>query len=189
MQWAWLLGTRLSGAIQSRAAPSFKPAILRAMTLRLLAALPMAIWLGLKANSLLVSTARSSTKFEPPTPVAAIHTIPGEMSIGAAAGALLVLALSIAGDLRLWRHIDAHGQRPAFWFGASLALLIAGSIALQQRVTFFGARFGARFLLYAMPNLFVLVAGLLAGWTLALTGTTRPIARILPTWRWPAWPC
>ncbi len=183
MQWLWLLGLRLSSAIQSRTAPSFKPTILRAVTLQVLAALPMAIWLGLMANSLLVSTARSSTKFEPPTPVAVIQTILSEMSVGSSAGAelkiagaLLAFALSIAGALRLWRHPDAHGQRPAFWFGASLALLIAGSVALQQRVTFFGVRF----LLYAMPNLFVLAAGLLVGWTPTPPDTTRPATRILP---------
>ncbi len=180
MQWMWLLGTRLSSAMQSRTAPIFKPAILRALALQLLAGLPMAIWLGLMASSLLVSTARSSTKFEPPTPFAAIQTILGGMSVGESAGAelttlgaLLVFALSIAGALRLWQHTDTRGQRPAFWFGASLALLIAGSIALQQRVTFFGTRF----LLYAMPNLFMLVAGLFVG---RASGATRPAARILP---------
>lgn len=180
MQWMWLAGTRLSGAMQSRAAPIFKSVIVRAMTLQVLAGLPMAIWLSRMAGSLLVSTARSSTKFEPPAPATAIQSVMNRMSVGEAAsaevttlGALLAFALSIAGALRLWQRADARGQRPAFWFGASLALLIAGSIALQQRVTFFETRF----LLYALPSLFVLIAGLFAGWD---SGVTRPAARILP---------
>ena len=157
LQWVWFIGAHLH--VPPRAWV-FGPATRRGLVFQFLAALPMAIWLGLMASSLLVSTARSSTKFEPPSPLVVVRDILGEMSLGstagptlATAGALVTLVLAVLGAVQLWRRRD--DGRPGFWFGASLALLILGTVVLTQRVTFFGPRF----LLYAMPNLCIWIAG------------------------------
>jgi hypothetical protein len=70
---------------------------------------------------------------------------------------IVTLALDTAltvGAVRLWRW-KSDTSRRAFWFGLAFLVPIAGALIMQYRVSFFFPRF----LLYALPNACVFIAG------------------------------
>jgi hypothetical protein len=117
------------------------------------------VWTVLAIAGILNGASGLSQEVRPAPPFALLGDILREMSAGqfadamlGAVAALVFGGLAIIGAARLWRG----GYRQVFWFGVSLALPLAASLVLQQRVTFFYPRF----LLYALPCLCVLVAGI-----------------------------
>ncbi len=184
MQWLWFFGMQLDEYLLSRNpqtrrasrkqeaqvrspdhASRFIVSLIRGAVGQALAILPIGIWLALMATSLQISTARSSTKFNPASPLDLFPRILAEMSAGQFVDTLpqrlcgvLVFVLAIVGAVRLWHASETQGavsRRSAFWFGTAFLVPLAGAIVMQQRVTFFFPRF----LVYALPSLFALVAG------------------------------
>ncbi len=173
-----LKGWRPRDALRAVAEAVFRPQALRGLAMQLTACIPIGLWIALQASDLFAGMMRSSSEFQPVPPLELAGRIVEVVSIGSAASgaggdtlmaaiAVLVTALAIGGAVQLWKQGGqapvapdgpqaAPQPRAAFWFGASFALLAAGSILLQQRVTFFWPRF----LLYALPNLCALIGGL-----------------------------
>ena len=163
-QWLWALGARFD-MVRRLVRRSRADAICIGWGLaaQVLAGLPIGAWILLMLDSLMRSTARSSTKFQPPALFDALRRILTEMSAGqfmaeapALLCALLVTMLALIGARRLWRLREGTTPaRGAFWFGAAFVVPLAGAMIIQQRVTFFFPRF----LLFALPSLFALLAG------------------------------
>ena len=127
-----------------------------------LACLPIAIWTVLAMRGILTGATGLSRPEQSLGPLGLFMVILNEMSAGQFADTALATIAALAfglgavlGGLRLWRA----GRRDVFWFGVSMLVPIAGAALLQQRITFFSPRF----LLYAMPCLCALIAGLWAG--------------------------
>ncbi len=164
MQWLWLLGTRITRSNLTKLVrdPAERRMVLQALVAQLVACVPIGVWLALMAASLQVSTARSSTKMQRSLALSLLARILGEVSASqfapavlATIGFLVLAAALLVGALILWR--SESRLRQAFWFGAASIVPLLAAMAMQLRVTFFFPRF----LLYALPNLSLLIVGTL----------------------------
>lgn len=149
MHWAWL-----------RQARQTRFSMMGLIAQQALAAAPTAIWAALVFESVVRGTMGLSADSAPRTLPQVLMRIFGEFAIGQFAGAsalnigaALLLTVCGLGGFALWRA----GKRAALVFGATLLLPVIGALALSQRVTFFFPRF----LLYALPSVCVLCAGVL----------------------------
>ena len=147
--------------------PERPPEILQTLAAQIMACIPMGVWLALMATSLQVSTARSSSTMQYTSVLALLQRIMGEISSGQFAapglsllGAVALSTTLVAGAYSLWRwkgDAERGAMRTAFWFGLAFLVPLAGALIMQLRVSFFFPRF----LLYALPNASVLIAGCL----------------------------
>jgi uncharacterized membrane protein len=169
MQWLWYFGVYIleqkrsdgPGLLGLLRAAQTRRRIGQAIAAQIIACIPIGIWLALMATSLQVSTVRSSSTMQRSSFLALITRILGEMSVGqfadstlALLGMLVLVAGMFVGALRLQRW-KADPRRQALWFGLAFGVPLAGALVMQFRVSFFFPRF----LLYALPNLCVLIAG------------------------------
>jgi len=160
MQWLWWFGSRVLPIQRLRDFGRMHlHAALTGIGIQALTCAPIAVWTVLSIAGILSGATGLSGEARAATPFALLSNTFQEMSAGqfapaplAAAGALVFVLLAIAGAVRLWRG----RYRPAFWFGVTLVIPLMGALLLQQRVTFFYPRF----LLYALPCLCALIAGI-----------------------------
>ncbi|HEY3341423.1 MAG TPA: glycosyltransferase family 39 protein, partial [Anaerolineae bacterium] len=177
MQWLWVLGATMmerraltagqqkhtlwTTLLSTARDLQMRQKILQAVAAQAIACVPIGAWLALMETSLLVSTQRSSSTMQRTSTLTFIARLVGEMSVGqfASPGLMLIGTLGLVtalavGAVRLWRWKSDASLR-AFWFGLAFLVPVAGALAMQYRVSFFFPRF----LLYALPNACVFIAG------------------------------
>ncbi len=167
MQWLWWLGGVALPDLRRRALAGLGREALAGAVAQGIACAPIAVWTVLALDGIVSGASGLSHGAAAMAPWQVLLNILQEMSAGQFAGPTLstiavfvFVSAAIIGAARLWRA----GQRSVFWFGVSFVIPLIGAMLLQWRIAFFYPRF----LLYAMPSLCALAAGIAAA-------TPRPV--------------
>ena len=150
MQWVWWFATRDEFT---------RKAFVSRLLLQVIACVPVGLWALMALQSIVAGSIGMSGGTHPLPLLALAQLIFGEMSVSRAANESLNLIGAIAfglatlfGAVMLWQT-----NRRAFWFGATLLVPLVFTAILQLHISFFKPRF----LLYALPNVLVLISGLI----------------------------